>query len=46
MSPAQEETRKDVERAGGCYFIARDFESFHVWFKNLISEKKSSTLTI
>ena len=40
MSPAQEQTRKDVVRAGGCYFIARDFESFYVWFKNLISEQQ------
>jgi Holliday junction resolvase len=43
MSMAQEKTRKDVERAGGSYIIASDFQTFYIWFKNLISEKKSST---
>jgi hypothetical protein len=34
MSPAQEKTKKDVERSGGVYFIAKDFESFYQWYNS------------
>ncbi len=35
MSKDQERTKQDVERAGGCYFIAKDFETFLEWYKNI-----------
>ncbi len=35
MSEAQEATRTAVERAGGYYFIARDFDSFVKWYETI-----------
>lgn len=35
MSDAQERTRGEVEKSGGLYFIAKDFESFMLWYKEL-----------
>ena len=32
QSEAQKQYQADVERAGGIYFIAKDFTSFVVWF--------------
>ena len=31
MSDVQEEVMKDIIRAGGRYFVARDFDSFYEW---------------
>lgn len=35
LSDAQRATAEDVERAGGRYFVARDFETFYAWFSAL-----------
>lgn len=35
LSGAQQATAADVERAGGRYFVARDFEAFYAWFSAL-----------
>lgn len=35
MSEAQEQTRQEVEASGGFYFIARDFEGFYQWYRQL-----------
>jgi hypothetical protein len=33
MSEAQKKVKQDVERSGGLYFVANDFDSFIKWFK-------------
>jgi hypothetical protein len=38
MSEAQKEYQQNTERAGGIYYIARDFDSFIEWYDKLISE--------
>ncbi len=35
LSDEQRATAEDVERAGGRYFVARDFASFYAWFSAL-----------
>ncbi len=35
QSEAQKRVEAEVNRSGGRYFIARDFESFYKWFKEL-----------
>lgn len=35
QSQAQKEYRRAVERAGGVYYIARDFDSFVSWFNSV-----------
>lgn len=32
QSHEQKEYQREVERAGGIYFIAKDFQSFHNWY--------------
>lgn len=39
QSPAQKEYQRQVEQAGGLYFIAKDFTSFVAWYKATFSEK-------
>lgn len=34
QSKAQKDYQRAIERAGGVYYIARDFESFVSWFNN------------
>jgi hypothetical protein len=34
QSDRQRVVQKQIEEAGGLYFIARDFESFYTWFNN------------
>jgi hypothetical protein len=38
MSESQKEYQENTERAGGIYYIARDFDSFIEWYDKLISE--------
>lgn len=38
QSPAQKAYQKSIESAGGLYFIAKDFASFHSWFNQLIEK--------
>ena len=38
MSEAQKEYQQNTERAGGIYYIAKDFDSFIEWYDKLISE--------
>lgn len=35
MSKYQKQIKKDFKKAGGYYFIAKDFESFKDWFDNI-----------
>lgn len=35
MSEHQLKIKNDIESSGGLYFIARDFQSFKLWFDNL-----------
>ena len=35
QSEAQKEIERDIKAAGGQYFIAKDFDSFHEWFSKL-----------
>lgn len=35
MSNHQEQTRDEVQRSGGLYFVARDFDSFYQWYLTL-----------
>ena len=37
QSEAQKKYQYDVERAGGIYIIAKNFEDFHTWYNNFIS---------
>jgi hypothetical protein len=37
MSPEQHKTKEAIEKSGGLYFIAKDFESFHTWYVDLIA---------
>ncbi len=37
MSKEQATTQQDVEKAGGCYYVAKDFESFKQWYDKLIN---------
>lgn len=41
MSEEQERTKQDVERSGGLYYIARDFESFYNWYSKIILSEDS-----
>jgi hypothetical protein len=36
QSPAQKKYQDDIERAGGVYIIARDFDSFVKWFDEFV----------
>lgn len=36
QSEDQEKYQAEVERAGGIYIIARDFEGFYTWFKEFV----------
>lgn len=38
QSPAQKKYQDDIERAGGVYLIARDFDSFVEWFDKYVQE--------
>lgn len=38
QSEYQKRYQAEVERAGGLYVIARDFEGFYVWFKEFVNE--------
>jgi len=38
MSESQKEYQENTERAGGIYYIARDFDSFIEWYDKIISE--------
>ena len=40
QSEHQKKYQADVERAGGIYFIARTFEEFYQWYKELITNYK------
>ena len=42
MSEAQERTKQEVERAGGLYFIARDFDSFLEWYKRIAIDTRDT----
>lgn len=35
MSEVQEKTRDQIERAGGLYFVAKDFDSFMEWYNTI-----------
>jgi hypothetical protein len=35
QSPEQKEIQKEIEKAGGHYFIAKTFDQFHQWITNL-----------
>jgi hypothetical protein len=39
QSQAQKVYQEQVEKAGGLYFIAKDFESVVEWYNNLIRHK-------
>lgn len=39
QSKYQKEYQEKIERAGGVYFIARDFDSFYEWYLVFIGEK-------
>lgn len=39
QSPAQKEYQRQVEQAGGLYFIAKDFTSFVAWYKATFSDE-------
>ncbi|GAB4038656.1 hypothetical protein [Spirosoma jeollabukense] len=32
MSDAQRQMQADIQKAGGLYYVARDFDSFMIWF--------------
>lgn len=38
QSDYQKEFQKKVTASGGFYFIAKDFESFHYWFNNVLNK--------
>jgi len=40
MSEAQHKTKEAIERSGGIYFVATDFESFHHWYRGFDSHKE------
>lgn len=46
MSEAQERTKQEVERAGGLYFIAKDFDSFLEWYKSLADHTRDTTKNV
>lgn len=39
QSAAQKNYQQEVERAGGIYYIAKDFQSFHDWLHNELLPK-------
>ena len=38
MSDHQKAYQKQVERAGGIYYIARNFDDFYVWYNQVFNE--------
>jgi hypothetical protein len=38
QSEAQKKYQEDIERAGGVYLIARDFDSFVEWFDSFTND--------
>jgi len=46
MSEAQERTKQEVERAGGLYFIAKDFDSFLEWYKSLAIDTRDTAKNV
>ncbi len=38
QSDYQKEFQKKITASGGLYFIAKDFESFHFWFNNIVTK--------
>jgi len=40
QSPAQATYQLQIEGAGGLYYIARDFQSFYNWFKEIFKAYK------
>lgn len=43
QSDAQRKYQADIERAGGVYFIARDFDTFVEWFDEFVKQWLNST---
>lgn len=43
QSEYQKEFQKSVTKAGGLYFIAKDFESFVYWWKTLVDKKEGGS---
>jgi 3-methyladenine DNA glycosylase Tag len=43
MSDAQHKTKAAIEKAGGTYYIARNFESFMEWYQQFINTKVKSS---
>ncbi len=37
MSEAQIHMKQEIEKAGGVYYVAKDFDSFHKWYKQIIN---------
>lgn len=40
QSPAQKKYQADIERSGGIYFIAKDFESFYKWYNSTFENRQ------
>ena len=40
ISTDQRKTASQIEQAGGCYYVARSYESFWTWFQVLLSTTK------
>jgi hypothetical protein len=38
QSPAQIQYQKSIEKAGGLYFLAKDFESFFLWYSKTFEQ--------